>query len=188
MARTLSLRRCALPLFGLRLGVSPVRIPSGKRRSGVSQRQVTQLPRRSSADTEPMLTRAPVEVRRCRLVHVELDPLGHAESLRYTGNRWLVPAPPGRSALSPHGSILAMDGPITVMFESFAVTDQRRVELVLSSSYSSGMPSSSVSASSGSVRPARTASSWAANAIPASRAIPVTLAHNSSAITAVSGP
>lgn len=71
---------------------------------------------------------------------------------------------------------------------SSSAADQGRAEPVLSSSRSSGMPSSSVSASSGSIRPARTASSWAANAIPASRARPVTFAHNSNAITAVSGP
>lgn len=56
------------------------------------------------------------------------------------------------------------------------------------SSRASGMPSSSLSGSSGSGNPARSASSCAATATPASSATPVTLAHNRSAMTAVSGP
>ena len=46
------------------------------------------------------------------------------------------------------------------------------------------MPSSSLSVSRGSDPPARTASSCAASATPASSATPVTFAHSSSAITA----
>ena len=56
------------------------------------------------------------------------------------------------------------------------------------SSRSSGIPSSSLSGSSGSGRPARTASSCADSASPASKAMPVTFAHSSNAMTAVSGP
>lgn len=69
--------RGALPLLGLRLSVDPGGIPRGKRPSSIGQSQVAQLTRCSGADADPTPARAPVQIRRCRLVHLELDPFGH---------------------------------------------------------------------------------------------------------------
>jgi hypothetical protein len=80
--RTLLAGRGALPLFGLSLGVGPNGIPRGKRPSGIGQRKFTQLTRRGDSDADPTLARTPVQICRCRLVYVELDPLGHATRIR----------------------------------------------------------------------------------------------------------